>query len=180
MAIIKSTLDIVLEKTKHLSFNEDEKRQKEQDDIQKRISVLIQKVKDKAPRGMTAMLKLYGFIGLKNDRGVEKLIIDQLLDALAVDEDNTSVLNLLSDRYQIETGALKAAFDEYKKDITDTETLLAAQMKQAFEEDKNISGPAVVPNPRANPHFPELLSAARKKHMDALDALKADILKTLP
>ena len=46
MGEIKSTLDLVMEKTKHLSLSDEEKQNQKNSEIEKRVNGLLQKCRD--------------------------------------------------------------------------------------------------------------------------------------
>jgi len=65
MGEIKSTLDLVLEKTKHLSLTSEERQLQQQNEIKKRIGGLLQKYQNKLVSGeqlQVAYEKSIGFL----------------------------------------------------------------------------------------------------------------------
>ena len=73
MAEIKSTLDLVMEKTRHLSFSEQEKQEQHSHEFAKRIKGLIQQYQDQKLRVENLKIELSDLrqtFGLKDRKSV--------------------------------------------------------------------------------------------------------------
>jgi len=145
MGEIKSTLDLVMEKTRHLTLSPEEKEQQKFDEARKKIKGLIQKYLDsvlnieKFAKELVGMQETYGST-------VNDLIRDELLGGLHVGRDNKLRLTLLSEICVIDTTGLLSIFDGYNSEIQSATQERVQTLKELLAQKRSISGSAVVPN----------------------------------
>ena len=162
MGEIKSTLDLVMEKTRHLKLSQEEKEEQKQDEIQKRIKGLIFKYQDKSINKQQ----------LKNDvedlRSSYREIADQalrseILDGVDLDKDNTSRLELLKEICGLEVNGLEAMLHDYLGLMVESASKRMKQIKENLSEKRFISGSAVVPNLERDREWLEDVRAIKNK-----------------
>ena len=91
MAEIKSTLDLIMEKTKHLSLNEEEKQALEQQELNQRVQVpLLRYLKEERDADHLAH-ELDSLPPEKREEG-RSLCLDLFVDSLSPFEDKTRIL----------------------------------------------------------------------------------------
>ena len=145
MAEIKSTLDLVMERTKHLSLSDEEKREQEQAELRMRIKGLVIKAQDQSVKIEQVEKELKA---LQEEQGTrfQKLLREELLNEIGLEGDNRLPVILLRRFGQVKTDALESLLHDYRQ---------AVQKKAAEEEQfqraglmktHSISGSAVVPN----------------------------------
>lgn len=145
MGEIKSTLDLVLEKTKHLTLTPEEKEQQKRDEARKKIKGQVQKYIDgglnlaKFADELTDMQSTYGSMAID-------LLRAELLGGLLVGRDNTLRLVLLKEICQIDPFELRSILDDYNDEIQSTTRERARKLAERLMQKHSISGSAVVPN----------------------------------
>ncbi len=145
MGEIKSTLDLVMEKTKHLTLSPEEKEQQKLEEVRQKIKGLIQKYLD-------SVLKIEKFAnelaGMQATSGsmVNDLLHNELLGGLHVGRDNTLRLSLLGEICGLDATGLRSIFDGYNNEIQSKTQERARTLKELLAQKRSISGSAVVPN----------------------------------
>ena len=145
MAEIKSTLDLVMEKTRHLSLSEQEKQEQHSREFAKRIKGLIQQYQDqelKVEDLKKELSDLQHTYGLKP----EDIIKSEILDRIDLYQDNRTFLTLLPDLCGSDVTPLESITKEYKEAVYHVTRARTAKVKQHLAEKYFISGEAVVPN----------------------------------
>jgi hypothetical protein len=170
MGEIKSTLDLVMEKTKHLSLSAKEKAGQQRDTYEKRIKGFLQKYAD-------GVLTLEEFqIQLKSIQ--ESLVLSDvqplirnILHQVDPEQDNALWLDLL----EIYMPPLKDPTQEILATYRQRqETLLQAGMQNYLQQLKSqhrIQGPAVIPNLERDQEIQQELMLMRKEARDKLNIL---------
>ena len=145
MAEIKSTMDLIMEKTKHLTMNEEEKEGFRKKELAGKVKGLVQKFQD----GMIKINRLGSEISLekeKNQNLVDELLKDELIERLEPDGNNEKVYELFQALFGMEINPLKQAIVEFQKKISGEKGIKMDELRKKLAE-RGISGPAVVPNP---------------------------------
>jgi hypothetical protein len=142
---IKSTLDIVLEKTKHLTLNEDEKRAQKKKEARQNLAGLLQKYQDNVldidqlKNKLNELKELFDFIDTQ-------ALVSEILNRIELDSDDTSLMVILDDICQADTNGLKAVLSEYQKTVRIRRDQRSDQIIEKLSRDYHISGSAVLPN----------------------------------
>lgn len=172
MAEIKSTLDLVMEKTRNLTFSSEEKRALKIEQARKAFNGLLQKYLD----GQLALDELQeGVAGLQEkhalgDRGVlrkavtDKLTLESMLDPLLI---------LLEQVFGCDTEALRVLGKDYRSEITSRADDRRSQLANDFEERHGISGAAVAPNLEADAKWKEEIAILHELFAAKLEDEKA-------
>jgi hypothetical protein len=166
MGEIKSTMDIIMEKTKGLTMSEEEKAEYWQKELSGKVRGLIQKFLegglklDKFKVEVTALSK--------NQKDVVKgIILETSIPHIQLGVNNEPVLRILKETVGVDVGPIKemeVAFrDRIEEDRADREKSLGEKL-----EEKGVSGSAVIPNLKADPDWQQYLSDENK-------TFKADI-----
>lgn len=170
MGEIKSTLELIMEKTKGLSMTPEEKEAFRLEEWLKKARGRIQKYlddlegveeikeewirKDNPPRGWEAALKKEILAGLDPDK----------------DEENEKRLRLLKDLLDLPDGPFREAIQAYKDKVTEE-----ARRLEVLERERlkllGISGSAVLPNPARHPAWKGYYEKERKACRERLAAL---------
>lgn len=148
MGEIKSTLDIVLEKTKNLKLSSEEMKAQKNKEIEMRVKGLLQKYLD----GMLSLEKFNNdFIKLRSvyDLAGDAILINEIVTRLKLDEDNQTLLGLLK-TFGIASTALESVFSDYQNAYQSAAQSRIEQLKNQLATNHSISGPAVVPNLNAD------------------------------
>jgi len=146
MTEIKSTLDLILEKTKHLTLSEEEKAELRLKEINGKIMGWIQKYRDTTIKldSLRSELDLaekeYGPGNVKN------LLKKVLVRSVEPEQDNTPLFDLLEQLIEENTDILYRLLDTFYRKCDEGKRRLADKINHALVE-KGISGSAIVPNP---------------------------------
>ena len=140
MAEIKSTLDLVMQKTRHMTLTEKEKEDNRKKALSQQIRGLVQQYMD----------GLIDAAGVKHRLGAEpaadKVLADEILDRIDPERKNQRLLALLKEAGCIDTRRLAAAIDDYHCKQRDLKTKRMDQLAAQLVSKRGIGGPAVVPN----------------------------------
>ena len=145
MSEIKSTLDIVLEKTKHLTLSKDEKRAQKKEEARKNLAGLLQKYQDRIldidqlKENLNEFKEFYDFIDTR-------ALVGEILNRIDLDNDNTSFMVILDDICQTDSDGIKAVLSEYQKTVRLRRDQRSEQILEKLSRDYLISGSAVLPN----------------------------------
>ena len=152
MAEIKSTLELVMERTQNLTQTEEEKREQAVGEFKKSLSGLLQKFLDGAltPDRFREDLHRLQENAQVTDGGI---ILGEICKRLDFEGDNTWALNLLREAFDINPQEIAAVFAEYQKAVHDLVREKSDEIRKDLFEKQGICGPAVVPNVAADPNW---------------------------
>ena len=145
MGEIKSTLDLVLEKTKHLSLSSEEKQAQAQKDVGNRIKGILQKYQDgllsleqlqRAYQGLTSEFNLSDNISLAGE----------VINRLEPESDNHALFDVLVHCCDLDPGGLADVVNRYQADYQTAAQDRMLALKEILAREHSISGSAVVPN----------------------------------
>jgi hypothetical protein len=145
MGEIKSTLDLVMEKTKHLTQSREEREQQKLKEARQRIRGLIQKYQDSAMNQerfameLDKVMKTYDVI-------VQDILLNELLDDLDVNRDNKPQLAMLKDICNVDITGLESVYDGYMGELQLMTQKRNQILKNDLAEKQSIAGSAVLPN----------------------------------
>lgn len=149
MGEIKSTLELIMEKTRHMTLTEEEKQEHAKAELLVTLKALIQKFEN-------GVLDLREF-GSEYNRALKTsgvnepgLLREELLRRLDLRKDNTRILTLLREVCSVSTSNLLALLEEYEKAVL---TASEGRSRHKIEElcaDRGVSGSALVPNLEAD------------------------------
>jgi len=174
MAKIKSTLDLVMEKTRHLTLNDEEKQEQKENEFKKKLKGPAQKFQDQTinkrelKNEINNLIKTYG---LKN----EAIIIREFLNRLDFNQDNRSLLALLNELWSIDITKLEAIFNDYNETIQTEAQKRMEKIKENLAQKRFISGSAVIPNISADDEWIRKFQDIKDKFDQLLSVEKARI-----
>ena len=113
MGEIKSTIDIVMEKTKHLSLSEAEKEAQKKENIRKTVKGLIQKYKDRI-LDAKQLEDAWNNLEKENQLSDRQILVDEIMDQLHLNADNSLLITPLTDICGQDTGPLESVLEDYK------------------------------------------------------------------
>jgi hypothetical protein len=169
MAEIKSTLDIIMERTKNLTMTDKEKASFRQNETEGKVKGWIQKYMD-------------GIVGLDTLRSdfekerkeypeVRQIFKAQLLDCLRLTGDNGKILRLLEDVLGINTNSINNTIQSLKQEME----ILRMERMAAVRDDlrgKKISGSSVIPNPDRDGYLQGSILKAESELRKRLESLE--------
>jgi len=149
MGEIKSTLELIMEKTRHMTLTEEEKQEHARAELLVTLKALIQKFEN-------GVLDLREFAA-EYDRALKTsgvnepgLLREELLRRLDLQKDNTRILTLLREVCSVSTSNLLALLEEYEKAALRASEGHSRRKLEELQRDRGVSGSALVPNLEAD------------------------------
>jgi len=149
MGEIKSTLDLVLEKTKHLSQSSEEKQAQKQKDIENRLNGLLQKYQD----GLLSLGQLQrDYEALKKEFNLpdNAILAGYVINRLDPGLDNRALFEVLEHCCHLDSGGIADIINEYQTGYHTAAHSRMETLKESLAQKYIISGSAVVPNLEAD------------------------------
>ena len=177
MAEIKSTLDLVMEKTKNLSLSDEERQGQKNKEIENRIRGLLQKFNDQALSAdklgseYQKLQKDYDLMGTQNAP-----LIKEICRQIELGKDNHALFELLARFKVTDIERITSVLHEFG-DVIDAAARERSKILHAkLAEEYFISGPAVVPNLETDNAWREQAGEIRAKYEPLLDQAKTKLL----
>jgi hypothetical protein len=171
MGEIKSTLDLVMEKTKNLTLSVEEKQAQKQKETESRIKGLLQKYQD----GLLAGDQLktdYESLKKDSDLSDDKAMIAEIFSRLDPNRDNQLLLELLEECCRVNPAAIQTIIDDCRNDYLEAAGERKAQLKEDLARAYAVSGTAVVPNLEADARWQREEVDLRRRFESLLDQEK--------
>lgn len=159
MAEIKSTLDLVMEKTRNLTLSQEEKTEKNREEFRKRLQGMV----DRYREGTLKREELRKDLAALQDQHAisEQALCREIMDRIEFDRDNRAILELLGERCGIDPAPLADLITGYESDIRSAIADRMEALKTKLRRDRGISGSAVIPNPRTDSVWKEKVAELR-------------------
>jgi hypothetical protein len=145
MGEIKSTLDLVLEKTSHLTLSEEEKREQKQKEASKSLAALLQRYQD-GKLDVQRMGEELDQLVKTGDGPDEAMVGDEIMGRIELGGDNKPWLVLLQDRYRIDLAGVQSVEEDFRQATEAAATRRNEEIRKELQQLRRISGSAVVPN----------------------------------
>ena len=178
MSEIKSTLDLVMEKTRHMNLSTEERNEKRAEAVGKALRGLIQKYRDGLLRKEPF---LDAFRGLEDVENHPKgpMLLKEILGQIQIDDTpdarraGLELLEFGCGRDTVKLASILSEFDDEKgKAGADRTRELLEQLVKTHQ----ISGSAVIPNLDGDAAFKDMLNRLRNTYTERLDAEKDKLL----
>jgi len=156
MGEIRSTLDIIMERTKDLTMSDEEKKAFQKREVEGKVRGLLQKFLD----GLT------DFKGVR--RGIEELgenrrpmarevLIVECVRRIDLQADNEPFFVLLEQVTKMDVAPFRRVLSAFDKDVEEKKTVRKKELTKTLEE-KGVWGTAVIPNIEADPGWNDYIS----------------------
>jgi len=145
MAEIKSTLDLVMEKTKNLSLSDKERQKQQNKEIEGRIRGLLQKFQDQIitfDRFKSEYQMLHRKYGLSGD----KLLVKEICGQIKLGKDNQKSFELLAYFGVSDPDGIASVLQGFHDVLDSAARKRSKILKEKLAKTHLISGSAVVPN----------------------------------
>jgi hypothetical protein len=162
MSEIKSTLDLVMEKTKHLSMSAEEKERQKRTDFEKRLQGIFQHYEDGA-LSVNAVEEKINELAAEEKILDRRLVIDDVLGRIDFSKDNERWLDLVAKLAPEIYNPLKEALAAYREKEADILLSVERRMLDRLKKDHGIEGSAVVCNPGKDAGYLKDLKALEKE-----------------
>ncbi len=145
MGEIKSTLDLVMEKTRHLTLSQEEKDAQTKVEVHKRLKGLVQKYQDNLLR-KDDLEKELDILKKTYDMNVVRVLLNLLLNSLEPGRPYKIYLELLNENCDLNVTGLEKIFQDFKGAVKSAAERRVHEIKADLEKKRFIRGAAVVPN----------------------------------
>jgi hypothetical protein len=170
MAEIKSTLDLVLERTGHLSLSAEEKAQQKREDFEKRLQGLLLQYEENTITLESLRQRIAAMEAeLKIDRGQH--LLWAVFKRIDPGEDNQCWLDLVAHVAPAVHDPLQKILSTYHNARADLAQSSDQRLRKHLAERNGIKGSAVIPNPEQDTRYAEGLSVLRTETFSKMDAL---------
>jgi len=168
MAEIKSTLDIIMEKTRGLTMTDEEKAAMHDRELEGKTRGLVQKYLD----GTIPMAKFQKeWDRLGKDREKALTILKRIcVENVEPEGENGPLLELLRDVAGMESDSLERALERAREDL-DTRRLESQERIREALAESGIYGSAALPNLNADPQWKEIVFRQKERLHDELLSL---------
>ena len=168
MGEIKSTLDLVMERTRDLTLSAEEKQAQKDKEIGSRIKGFVQKFQD----GLLTKNQLKkDYESLKKDSNLsdDSLLVNEILTRLDPDLDTQILLETLEECCRLDTATIRAIINDYRDAYNQAARKRTAQLKENLAQKHSISGSAVIPNLDADEKWQREAQDVRRQFEDILN-----------
>jgi len=175
MAEIKSTLDLVMEKTKNLSLSDEERQGQKNEEIESRIRGLLQKFNDQA-FSIDKLGSEYQKLQKDYDLSENAPLIKEICRQIELGKDNHVLFELLAWFKVMDIEGITSVLYEFDDVIKAAARERSKVLSDKLAEGHFISGPAVVPNLEADSAWREQAGEIRTKFEPLLNQAKIKLL----
>jgi hypothetical protein len=175
MGEIKSTLDLVMEKTKNMSLSSEERQAQKMQEIESRIRGLLQKFKDQA-LNVDNFKAEYQKLQKDSDLSGNALLIKEICGQIELGADNHAWVELLAQIKVADIDSVTSVLHEFDEVIDAAAQKQSEILREKLANAHSISGSAVVPNLEADKAWQENAGQIRAKFEALLNQAKTRLL----
>jgi hypothetical protein len=169
VAEIKSTLDLVMEKTRDLSLSSQEKQRLAQQELERRLLGLVGRYLDQLIPLNRVTEEMEAMPDTQKELAV-RLVKTHLITRFDLDQDNSSILTALEEIAGMDTTSLMSIQKEYRSEKKETEKKIADNCLAGLR-DRGIAGSAVVPNLGKDPGWKNFLDGLNPRYRKRLEEM---------
>jgi flagellar biosynthesis component FlhA len=178
MGEIKSTLDLVMEKTRHLTLSQEEKKAQQQIEVNRKLQGLLQKYQDKLLKKEN-LKKEVDRLKIAYDLNVDEILADLLLNNLQLGQENRLFIKLLQEIYGLNLSGIETIFQNFKAAVKSATEERVEQIRTDLSKKQFVSGSAVVPNLESDREWLSKLGYIKDRHDKMMNQEKAVLTKEL-
>jgi RNA polymerase-interacting CarD/CdnL/TRCF family regulator len=171
MGEIKSTLDLVMEKTKNLSLSSEERQAQKNQEIDSRIRGLLQKFKDRALK-VDNFKSEYHKLQKDYDFLENAHLIKEICGQIELGADNQALFELLAEFKVSDLERLTSVLQEYQTVLEEAAGQRRKILKDQLAKIHFVAGSAVVPNLENDNEWRKEAGEIRAKYGALLDEEK--------
>ena len=169
MGEIRSTLDIIMEKTKGLTMSDEEKRALREREISGRIKGLVQRYRD----SLLALDRLKVEMGHLQERdkdAADRLMREELFMRFEPENENDGLLRVLEEIFKVDAEPIRQRFSDLKAELEEDRSSYERVLLERLKK-RGISGSALMPNVVADRDWQALVSRKIQKAKEESAAL---------
>jgi len=161
MAEIKSTLELIMERTKDLTMTEAEKEQFEKSEAEGRIRGILQKYMDDYIK-LERVEKEIALLGQGQEALVKNILIKECINRIELENENVAIQKILQDIVNLDTVSMTKAILECRELIDKEKVTRKAGLMEGLRVN-GISGSAVDPNLNGDDEWLKFLKKEKTK-----------------
>ena len=169
MAEIKSTLEIIMEKTKGLTMTEEEKTEIRHKELSGKIKGLVQRFLDGHMR-LDRFKDEVAALGEEHGAPAQRIIKQEIIGRISLETDNSDLLEMMEAATGMDAGSVKELLKKSKARLEEEAVTRMHTLWEALKR-KGISGSAVVPNLDADPEWKEYVSKTTQDFQEQLSGI---------
>ena len=167
MGEIKSTLDIIMEKTKSLTMTDEEKEVFEKRETEGKARGLLQKFLD-SYIDIKGLKKEIGSLDQKRRILIREALKREGLARVEIETDNTGVFQVLENVIGFDTTPIRKILSQHMKDLDQIRKDRENRNRELLAE-RGISGTAIIPNINADQGWIEYVSKVKEALKTQID-----------
>jgi len=175
MAEIKSTLDLVMEKTRNLKLSNEEKQDQKNKEIESRLRGLLQKFQDQLIT-LERFKSEYQALRKEYNLSANEHLIKEICGQIELGEDNQALFELLAEFKLSDLEGLATVLQEFQTVLDTAAGQRRKILKDRLGETHFISGSAVVPHLESDPGWRKMVEEIRAEFEAKLNQERTDLL----
>ena len=166
MGEIRSTLDIIMEKTKGLTMSDEEKKAFKEQEMARKVRGLIQKYLD----GILELdrLKIEAAALAETDEDMVRTVIrKESIPRIELGENNKPIFRILEETTGLDTMSIRTALKGFEGRLEQEKGVRERELIKGLDK-KGISGSAVIPNMNADSQWAQCVSKVKNEFQEKL------------
>ena len=167
MGEIKSTLDIIMEKTKGLTMTEEEKRDLKRRELSGKVKGLVQKYID----GIIDLDRIESEVaeaGEGEKKIFRRAMIEETVGRIVPGQDNEAVLSILDKTTGVHMVPVRKIIADFESRMQEEKKMRENAYMTKLKE-KGIWGSAVIPNMEADPEWKPFLADIKEEFLKKMN-----------
>jgi hypothetical protein len=176
MAEIKSTLDLVLEKTRHLTFSDEERRTRLREEKRRHLQGRMLRYE----QGALPLADLLNFLREETEEAAAldvRQVYEEIMTNLKLDRTAEPWLRLWEAFSGIDPHPLIRILEDYRRDEKDAGARRRQELARELRQRRGISGTAVVPNIENDPVWKRHREELQRRYDERLQDEKGRLCK---
>jgi hypothetical protein len=174
MGEIKSTLDLVMERTRNMTLSDEERREQAAESFRRALDGLMRRYSEGSLK-LSETRREVADLKASNPEATDEAIREGLLARVSVEGPADGVLTLLRDVTGLDPAPLVDLRSACEAELREAMTRRMAERKEELARVHGISGSAVVPNPRTDPTWSEQRRKITADYSAELDRVRAQM-----
>jgi hypothetical protein len=169
MAEIKSTLDIIMEKTKGLTLTDEEKRELKRKEMAGKFKGLVQKFLDNIIDLERLKVEAVA-VGEGHEDMFRRVSIQEAIGRIGPEGDNEPLLKILESTTGIDTAPIREFMTEFERKLEKERGVHEKGLRERLKK-KEICGSAIIPNLNADSQWRDYVSKQKEKFRKEIEGL---------
>jgi len=170
MAEIKSTLDIIMEKTKGLTMTDEEKRELKRKEMAGKFKGLVQKFLDNII-DLDRLKVEAAALGEGHEDMFRRVSIQETMGRIGPEGDNEPVLKILESTTGMDTGPIRKFMTDFERKLAKEKGVHEKGLRERLKK-KGVSGSAVIPNLSADSQWRDYISKQKDEFRSKIEKLE--------